>query len=148
MAFPTLLDFAVLVLLKTARAQRHRVIQLHPLPNVAGLADDDSGPVIDEKMRADLCAGMNVDPGARVGPLRHEPRNERHFSFVKQMRHSLDRDRFDRRIRNDDLLVTRRSWIAFVGRVNIGPQDLAKLSQLRHEPDQDFFRLDVRRIPV
>ena len=143
MAFAAFYYLAVLVFLKAARSQGHGVIQFYPRPDPAGFAHDHAGAVIDEKMRADFRAGMNIDAGAGMGPFRHEPRDQRHFFFVKKMRHSLDRDRFNRRIRDDDFLVTRCRRIAFVSGVDIGPKDLAQAAQLRHEPVQNLVRLRI-----
>ena len=69
-------DFAVLVLLEAARSKGDAVIQFYPLTNLAGLTDDNAGAVIDKKMRANLCARVNIDPGAAVRPLGHDAWNQ------------------------------------------------------------------------
>src|SRR6476469_496766 len=108
MTLSTLLDLAVLVFQKAARPECHSVIQSYPGPDLAGFSHHHAGAVIDKEMRADLCARMNVDPSARVRPFTHESWNQRNLSFVKQVRHSLDCDRFDRRVGDDHFLVTGR----------------------------------------
>jgi hypothetical protein len=62
---------------ETAGPQRHRLIEPYPVADDCGLSDDDAGPVIDEATLADLCAGMNVDPRARVGDLGNDAGNQR-----------------------------------------------------------------------
>src|SRR4029077_19550338 len=69
-------DFAMLILLEAARAKRNAVIQFHSRPNFAGFANDNSSAVIDEEMRANLCARVNIDPGSAVRPLRHDAWNQ------------------------------------------------------------------------
>ena len=67
---------------KLARSQRDPVIQLHVRTDLARLANDHAGSVIDEKMRPDFCAGMNVDSRPAVGPFRHHARDERHVFLI------------------------------------------------------------------
>src|SRR5437763_9604198 len=121
MTFAALFDFAVLVFLKTARAERDGVIQLYARTDFAGLTDDDAGAVIDKEMRADPGAGMNIDAGAAVGPLGHDPRDERQILEVKNVGHALDGDRFERRISQNNFFVTFRRRVAFVSGVDVGP---------------------------
>jgi len=52
---------AVLILWETARTERHRLIEAHALPDDRGLADDDTGSMIDKK------APLNI--GAWMGPI-------------------------------------------------------------------------------
>src|SRR6266403_2839383 len=120
-AFSTFLDFAVLVLLKATRAECDRVIKLNACPDLRRLADDHTGAVVDKKMRPNLRARVDVDAGAAVCPFSHDARDQWHL-VVKQMRHSMDRDRFQGRIRQNNFFVARGSRIAFVGGVDIRPK--------------------------
>src|SRR4029434_2431627 len=61
-----------------------------------------------------------------------------HFP-VEQMRHSINGDRFQRRICEDDFLVTRRGWGAFVGGGDVRPKTATHRRQLLEEITQDFF---------
>ena len=81
---------------------------------------------------------MPVSPCAHS---RHHARDERQIFLIKQVRHALDRDRFDRRIGEDDLLEAVRRRIAFVGGVDIRPEHLAQARQLREKEGQDFLRV-------
>src|SRR5260370_34635916 len=69
-------DFAVLVLLEAARAKRDAVIQFYARPDFARFANDNSSAVIDEEMRANLCARVNIDPSSAMRPLRHDAWNQ------------------------------------------------------------------------
>ena len=135
-AFPAFADVALIVLLKTARPERDAVVKLHVRADDAAFADDDAGAVIDEKVRADLRAGMDVDTGAAVRPFRHHARNEGQMFLVKEMRHALDGDGFDGRIRENNFFVADRSRIAFVGGVDIRPKHDADLRELGKKEGQ------------
>ena len=76
MSLAAFFDFAVLVLLEAARSKRDAVIQFYPRTDLAGLADDNSRAMIDKKMRANLCARVNINPGAAVRPLGHDSWNQ------------------------------------------------------------------------
>src|SRR5437899_3079319 len=122
MAFSTFFYFAVFVLLKSARTERDRVIKLNARADLRGLTNYHAGAMVDEKMRANLRARVDVDTGAAVRPLSHDARNQWHF-VVKQMRHSINGDRFQRRISENDLFVAFRSRIPFVSSVNVSPKN-------------------------
>ena len=57
-----------------SRPQRHAVVELHVVADFAGLTDHRAGAVIDEKMMANLRAGMQIHAGTFVGPLGHNAR--------------------------------------------------------------------------
>src|ERR1700741_4495329 len=121
MAFSTLFDFNVLVLLKTARAQCDCVLKLHACTDLRRLTDDYASTVIDEKISANFRAWVNIDSGAAMCPFGHDPWNQRHF-VIKEMRHSINRDGFQCGISENDLFVTPRSRITFVGCIDIRPK--------------------------
>src|SRR5437667_100208 len=54
MTLAALFDLAVLVFLKTARAERDAMIKFHARTDFGSLADYDAGPVIDEEMRSNF----------------------------------------------------------------------------------------------
>src|SRR5207249_8513263 len=111
MAISTFFNFAVLVLLKTTRTERDRVIKLNARADLRRLTDNYTGAVIDEKILADLRARVNVDPGAAVRPFGHDPWDQRDF-VIKEMRHSINSDRFQRGVSENDFFVASRSRIA------------------------------------
>ena len=55
-----------------------------------------------------------------MGPLGHDPRNERNVELVEAMGAALDRDGFNARVGEDDLVEVFRGGITFVGGFNIG----------------------------
>src|SRR5260370_7791171 len=61
------------------------------------------------------------------------------------MRHSLDGDRFQRGISQDDFLVALRRWVTLIGGVDVRPKHLAHSRQLRDETAQNFIRPFFRR---
>src|SRR6266566_9202339 len=62
------------------------------------------------------------------------------------MRHSLDGDRFQRGISQDNFLVALRRWVALIGGVDVLPKHLAHPRQLRHETAQNVIRPFFRRL--
>ena len=56
------------------RAERHTLIELDVVADVRRLADDDAGAVVNEEVRADLRAGVDVDAGVAVGCLLYTSR--------------------------------------------------------------------------
>src|SRR5438874_10140283 len=124
MAFPAFFNFAVLVLLKTARTERDRVIKLNARADLRCLTDDHTSTVIDEKVWADLRAWVDIDPGAAVRPFGHDPWDQRDF-VIKEMRHSINSDRFQRGVSENDFFVASRSRIAFVSGVDVCPKQSA-----------------------
>ena len=63
-------QIAVAVGGEAERPERHALIELDAVADLARLADHDARAVVDEEVLADLRAGMDVDPGARIGPIR------------------------------------------------------------------------------
>jgi hypothetical protein len=52
------------------------LINTHALADDRRFADDDAGAVIDEKVRSDVGAGMNVDPRLRTGNVGNQTGNQ------------------------------------------------------------------------
>src|SRR5438876_6526850 len=121
MTLAALFDLAVLVFLKTARAERDAMIKFHARTDFGSLADYDAGPVIDEEMRSNFCARVDIDSGAAVCPFGHDARYQWHL-VVQQVRHSVNGDRFQGRISKNDFLVAFRRRITFVSCVNVRPK--------------------------
>ena len=138
MAFSAFFNFAVLVLLKTAGTERDRVIKLNARADLRRLTDDYPSTVIDEKVFTDFCAWVNVDSGTAVRPFGHDARYQRHL-LVKEMRHSMNGNRFQRGISENDFLIASRRRIAFVGGVDVRPKQSAHRRQLLQKLAQDLF---------
>src|SRR4029077_9964055 len=58
-----------------ARDERHALVKFHVRPDLRCLANDHAGAMVDEKVRTDLGARMNIDPGAAMRPLGHDARD-------------------------------------------------------------------------
>src|SRR4030095_9873483 len=142
-AFSPFFDFAVLVFLKAARAERNRVVKLNTRADLRRLADHYASAMIDEKIFADLRAWMNIDAGSAVRPLRHDSWNQWHL-IVKHVGQSINRNGFQSRIRENDLLVAFCSRVPFVGCVDIGPKHATYRRQLLQKHTQNFFRFCFR----
>src|SRR5262245_35641876 len=97
MAFSAFFDFAVLVLLKTTRTERDRMIKLDARAHLCLFAEDYASAVLEKRMPADFCPRMNINPRSAVSPFRHDAGNQRHL-VVKQVRHSMNGDRLQRGI--------------------------------------------------
>src|SRR5690242_20238425 len=78
------------------------LIKLYVRSDFRRLANHHPRAMVDKEMAANFGAGMNVDSGPTVSPFRHHPRNERKIGQIKNVRHALNRDRFDRRIGQDN----------------------------------------------
>ena len=113
MAFVVAVDeFAVVGSLEAERAERNALVQLHVLADVASLADDDAGAVIDEKARADRCPWVDVDTRFGVRILGHHSRDVRHPEQLQLVRHAVGADRFEAGIAEDNLVVALRCRVA------------------------------------
>jgi hypothetical protein len=63
--------------LEPLRPKRHRLIESDAAPEPRRLADHHAGAVVDEEALADFGAGMDVDPGLRVGEFCDDPGQQR-----------------------------------------------------------------------
>src|SRR5260370_36152177 len=98
MAFLAADDVAGGVAREGQGAERYALIELDVSADVAGLADDDAGAVVDEEARADAGAGVNVNAGLGVGALGHHARDQRHADAPQFMGDAIDGYGFEARI--------------------------------------------------
>ena len=92
-------------------------------------------------MRTDFCARVNVDPSPAVRPLGHDSWNQRQVHCVKNVRHSLNRNRLERRVGKNDFFVASRRRIAFKRCVDVGPKEATNIWKLGEEIGQKFVGL-------
>src|ERR1700722_3983921 len=104
--------------------------------DLGGFADDRAGAVVDEKVRADLRAGMKVDAGAAMRPFRHDAGDEGDVLEVKLVREALDGDGLDEGVCDDDFLFAERGGVAFVGGFDVGLQQVADPGKFAEEFDR------------
>ena len=122
MSLQTLDGVSVFIQRETLRTEGDALVQFDMMSDHSSLADYDACTMVDEKVTADGRAGMDVDSGKPVGVFRHHPRQERDFHLVKLMGETIDADRLERRIGQDDLTLACSCRISFVGRPDIGVQ--------------------------
>lgn len=140
MPFGALEDPAFRVLGEAAGAEGDAVVEFHGVADAAGLADDDAGAVIDEKVRADPGPGVDVDPGAAVGPFGHHAGDEGDALAEEDMGGALDGDGLDGRVGNDDDLDAGGGRIALVGGLDIGAEEAPDFGQAGQEVADQFLR--------
>ena len=87
-----------------ARDQGNALIEFAMGADDGRFSNDHAGAVIDEEMGPDLCARMDINAGAGVGPLGHHPREDGNTLIVKLMCHSLDGECFHERVGDDDFI--------------------------------------------
>jgi len=108
------------------RAERDRLVEPDISTDDRSLADDDARPVIDEEAFADLGAGMNVDPGFRMGVFGDDARNHRDTKPIEPVREPVPDDRRNARKAEDDLVDAPR------GRVSIESRSYVSIEQRPH----------------
>ena len=137
---------AVFIELEAFGAQRDALVKLDMVADGGRLTDDDARAVVDEKVIADLRAGVDVDARDLVGVLGHHPRQHRHLHAVEDVGHAVDADRLKGGIGKHDLHRAPGGGIPVVGRVKIGRQSRLDLGELLHElPHQlpDILRAEL-----
>ena len=98
-----------------------------------GLADDDAGAVVDEEMRSDGGAGMDVDAGDTVGIFGHHAGENGDAHGIELVGDAEDADGFKRRIGQHDLVRAFRGGVALVSGLYVRFQ---RGLDLRQRPDQ------------
>jgi len=63
---------AALLARRAGAAQGHPVVERAIVADFGGLADHHAHPVVDEEALADMCAGMDLDPGQDPPDMRDE----------------------------------------------------------------------------
>jgi len=84
-------------------AERHALIEQAVVADLGRLADDDAGAVVDDEAAADRRAGVDLDPGPELRPLRHGAGNEKAAAAVKPVRDTVVNGRVQTVIQQDDL---------------------------------------------
>ena len=108
-------------------------------------ADDDTRAVVDEKMAAERGAWVNVDARARVRPLRHHAREQRHVFGEQQVRHALHGGGLDAGVGDDDLFDRKRGGVTFIRRGDVALQQRAQVVERVQEAARDLLRRFARR---
>ena len=139
MPFRAAHEVAVGVGLEGERTERNPLVELHVAADFARLADHDAGAVVDEEVVADRGARMDVDAGARVGPLGHHARDERHLEPVQEVGQPVDGHRLQARVAEDHLVERAHGRVAVVGRLHVRGQHPAQF----RDAFQELHRLGL-----
>ena len=84
-------------------AERHALVDRHPVADLGRLADHDAGAVVDERLGADARGRVDLDPGDRPGRVGERERHDRHARLVKRVGHAVDKDRLHTAPAGEDL---------------------------------------------
>ena len=104
--------------------QTDALVQLDAVADDGRLAHHGAGAVIDEEVRADAGARVQVDAGAGVRPLGHDTGNKRNVLPVELVGEALHGNRFDAGIGDNHFVAAERGGVAVERRVGIGAEQL------------------------
>ena len=107
--------------------------------NFTGRPDHDTRSVVDEERGSDRCAGMDVDPRAAVSPFGNHPGNQRDLQAMQLMSQSIDRDRFEAGVAENDFIQSPGGGVAVVGRLNVRREDSSDCGKCRQEFNRLFL---------
>ena len=107
------------------RAEGDAVVDFHIVADDGSFSHHRAGAVVDKKVGADFCPGVQVDAGATVRPLTHDAWDQCDVLLVKFVCHALDCDGLDERVGDDHLLVADCGGVAGVGRLDVGLEQFA-----------------------
>lgn len=110
------------ILGETERAEGDTLINLDVIPHDAGLANDDSGSMIDKQVAAERCLRMDVDPVKAVRPLGNHPGQKVGAGIPNFMGQPVDHEGMEARIADHDLVGALASRISVDGGLDIGSQ--------------------------
>ncbi|GAA3263603.1 hypothetical protein GCM10020258_29160 [Sphingomonas yabuuchiae] len=121
------------------------LIDPHPLADDRGLADDDTGAMVDEEMPPDSRARMDIDPGPLIGEFGDHPCHDRRAQLVQLMRDTVMQAGDGAGIAEQDLVDAARGGIGQKRRLDIAVDQFAHLRQRRTEQPRHQRRLFWRK---
>ena len=139
---------AALVARDRESAERHPLVELDVRADRGRLADHDARRVVDEEAPADPRPGVDVGAAARVGPLAHDARHERHPHDVQLVGDAVDGHRQHPRVGEDHLVEARGRGVAVVGGLHVVDELVPHRGEAREERGRDapgLLRAGVRR---
>ena len=92
-----------LAALEAGAAQRHPLVERHPVADLRGLADHHAGAVVDEELAADPRRRVDLDPGHRAGQVGDRPRRQRHPGLAQRVRDAVGEQRLHAGPAGEDL---------------------------------------------
>jgi hypothetical protein len=84
-------------------AQRHALVERHPVADLGGLRDHHSGAVIDEEVLADLRRRVDLDAGDRAARVGDGARGERNLGLPERVGNAMGEQRLHARPTGEDL---------------------------------------------
>ena len=90
-------------LLLASAAEGHALIKRHVLTKLRRLPDNNSRAVVNEQSVANRRAGVNLYPRQEPAEVRHQPRRDYPAAFKEGVRNSMQPNRVQSRIAQDDL---------------------------------------------
>ena len=105
------------------------MIKLYVSANVARLANDNAGAVIDEEAGANASAGVNVDSGFGMSMFRHHAWDERHSQKQQLVSNAINGDGFHAGIAKDNLRKALGGRVAFESSLGVEFQPRAHVRQ-------------------
>lgn len=109
-----------IILGETECAEGDTLINLDVIPHDAGLADDDSGSVVDEQVAAESCLGMDVDTVEAVRPLGNHSGQEVGAGVPNLVGESVDHEGMEARVANYDFIGALAGRVSVDGGLDIG----------------------------
>ena len=100
--------------------QRDTLVDLYMIADGGGLADDDTGAMVDEEVFADGGTGVDVDAGNGVRMLGHDPGQHGNTHGVKDMGQPVNGNGKQAGIAEDDLIYTEGGRVALKEGLHIG----------------------------
>jgi hypothetical protein len=74
-----------LAALESGAAQRHALVERHPVADLGRLPDHHSGPMVDEEVGADLGPRMDLDPGDPAAEVGDRHRSHGHAGLIERV---------------------------------------------------------------
>ena len=118
------------------------------IAELSRFANHHASAVIDEKVRADLRAGMDVDACAAMRPLCHHAWNQWNVFFIENMSRTLDGNCLQARISQDDLFKAVCGWITLKSSLHIRLQQRPHLGQRQHEAADERLTVGGCRVRI
>ena len=127
------------------RAKGNALINFYIVADLGGFADHDAGTVVDEKVSANGCAGVDINAGFAVGVLGHNTGNKGDLHLVQHMGIAIHKNGIQAGIRENHFLPAVGSGVALKLSVHIIEHPVLNFGQSAHKLQCLFLclRLDL-----
>ena len=124
---------------EVACAERHALIEANTAADDARRPNHHARAVVDGKLRADFCARVDVDPGARMRQFADNARNDRHPRAMQNVRHAVMHYRLYRRVAQDHFGVARRRGVSIIYGAHVESERVSQRRDGLHELLRERF---------